>query len=244
MELHQYGISEEILSTYFNSIVNSVPNNEDLKDIFIVASKSNNFSLFPKINGKGDYKQYIDKWISMYIAAKNRSSLTQAAKPKSAASDPSVVQIVKTAKSLNQDEVDKMQLAHNLFMSAENVQGYILEEYIDSVISAHGFLYCAGNLLRSVDFCSKDGTVLLQIKNKSNTENSSSSAIRTGTDIKMWYRLGTKTKAGKKVPDYKWNSLNDLITAYSNKACMLSEEGYISFIQNVVSRNPQIITEC
>jgi LL-H family phage holin len=36
----------------------------------------------------------------------------------------------------------------------------------------------------------------LQIKNKLNTENSSSSNIREGTNIKKWYRLNTKIKDG------------------------------------------------
>lgn len=243
MEISQYGINVTTLKAYFDSKVVAVANNADLIAIFDIASKSQNFSLFPKINGNGDYKAYIDKWIAMYVAAKQRSSLTQQANPKTAASDPSVVQIVKTARGLTDTQVNDMQLAHNLFMSAENVQGYLLEEYIYSVVKSHGFLYCAGNLLRAVDFCSTDGTVLLQIKNKSNTENSSSSAIRTGTDIKKWYRLGTKTIAGVKHPDYKWNLLNTMVSDFSNKPCALSEDGYIAFIRNVVTQNPKIITD-
>ena len=69
------------------------------------------------------------------------------------------------------------------------------------------------------------------------------SDIRTGTAIEKWYRLNTKTKAGVKIPDYKWDDLNAVITAYSKKPCGMSEDGYIAFIQNVVSQNPNIITE-
>lgn len=120
--------------------------------------------MFPSIAGKGDYKLYIDKWILQYVAAKNRSALTKEAAPKGSTSDPSLLQIVKTARGLSDDEVAEMLDAHNLFMSAENVQGYLLEEYIASVVTEQGFLYCAGNLLRATDFCSVDGKLLLQIK--------------------------------------------------------------------------------
>lgn len=243
MEISEFKISVATLKAYFDSKVTAVSNNADLIAIFDVASKSKNFFLFPRINGDGDYKAYIDKWISMYVAAKQRSSLTQQAKPKSAVSDPSIMKIVKTARGLTDAQTADMQLAHNLFMSAENVQGYLLEEYIASVVTAHGFLYSAGNLLRSVDFCSKDGTVLLQIKNKSNTENSSSSDIRKGTNIEKWYRLGTKIKAGVKIPDYKWDKLNEMVSAYSGKSSLLSEDGYTTFIWNIVSKNQTIITD-
>lgn len=54
--------------------------------------------------------------------------------------------------------------AHNLFMSAENVQGNLLEEYISVSTRPYGWIWCAGNTLRAIDFCSSDGAVLLQIK--------------------------------------------------------------------------------
>ncbi|MDR3318095.1 MAG: SinI family restriction endonuclease [Clostridiales bacterium] len=237
------GVSVAMLKAYFDSKVKVVNDNADLIAIFGVAVKSAGLSLFPSIMGEGDYRAYIDKWILLYVRAKERSSLTHTASPKGSVSDPSVIRIVKTAKKLMDTEVAKLLVAHNLFMSAENAQGYLLEEYIASAIAAHGFLYCSGNLLRAVDFASRDGSLLLQIKNKSNTENSSSSYIRKNTDIRKWYRLGTKTKAGEKLPDYKWDKLNAVVTEYSGKPCTMSEEGYLAFIQNVVSQNPNIITE-
>jgi len=242
MELSETGVSVLALKAYFDSKISAVKNNADLIAIFNVALSSENFSLFPTINAYG-YEAYIDSWISLYVQAKNRSSLTKRASPKSAVSDPSLSQIVKIARRLSDAEVANMLVAHNLFMSAENAQGYLLEEYIAAHIASHGFLYCAGNLLRSVDFCSADGKVLLQIKNKSNTENSSSSKVRKGTTIEKWYRLGTRTKDGVKIAEYKWNKLNGIVSAFSGKPCALSESGYIAFIQSVVAQNPRIITE-
>ena len=48
------------------------------------------------------------------------------------------------------------------------------------------------------------------VKNKYNTENSSSNKIREGTEIKKWYRLDYKTKSGVKYPVYQWDELNDI----------------------------------
>ena len=130
-------------------------------------------------------------------------------------------------------------------MSAENIQGGLLEEYINSVVTQFGWFWCAGNTMRSIDFCSSDET-FLQVKNKSNTENSSSSAIRAGTTIIKWFRLGTKSIHGEKVPDYKGEKLNEIINEHSSdktKKCSLSEEGYQAFLEKVAQENPEIITD-
>ena len=136
--------------------------------------------------------------------------------------------------------------AHNLFMSAENVQGNLLEEYISVSTRPYGWIWCAGNTLRAIDFCSSDGAVLLQVKNKSNTENSSSSNIRQGTTILKWYRLGTRTVRGQKVPTYKWDALNAIIndhrTLFHLPPCNMTEEHYIQFISNLANLNHDLIT--
>lgn len=111
----------------------------------------------------------------------------------------------------------------------------------------YGWIWCNGNVLRAIDFCSSDGAVLLQIKNKSNTENSSSSAIRTGTTIEKWYRLGTRTVAGEKLPSYKWDSLNDIINAHVTTGiaanCNMNENSYQEFLRNITSQNNNIISD-
>lgn len=136
--------------------------------------------------------------------------------------------------------------AHNLFMSAENVQGNLLEEYISVSTRPYGWIWCAGNTLRAIDFCSSDGAVLLQVKNKSNTENSSSSNIRHGTTILKWYRLGTRIVRGQKVPTYKWDALNTIInnhrTLFHLPPCNMTEEHYIQFISNLANLNHDLIT--
>lgn len=139
-----------------------------------------------------------------------------------------------------------MEKAHNLFMSAENIQGELLEEYIAINVKNSGWIWCSGNTLRAVDFCKKDGSALLQVKNKNNTENSSSSAIRNGTEIKKWYRLKTKKKKTKPEPSYEWDKLNDIINNDlddDEEPCEMSEKGYQHFLKKVAKNNPDIITE-
>lgn len=132
-------------------------------------------------------------------------------------------------------------------MSAENIQGNLLEQYIASKVRPYGFLWCEGNVLRAIDFCNTDGSCLLQIKNKSNTENSSSSNIREGTTIEKWFRLGTSTRNGVKIPVYKWQTLNTLINTHKTQghslpACNMTEEDYQAFLNRIASANRKLIT--
>ncbi|MBR0519174.1 SinI family restriction endonuclease, partial [bacterium] len=143
-------------------------------------------------------------------------------------------------------EIEIGEKHHNLFMSAENIQGHLLEEYIASKIYKYGFLWCAGNILRAIDFCNKDGSIFLQVKNKYNTENSSSSNIREGTKIIKWYRLGVETKKGIKNPIYKWDELNNMINQNNNvhlSKCNMSENDYVKFLKEKSINNPKLITE-
>lgn len=92
---------------------------------------------------------------------------------------------------------------HRIAMVAENVIGELLERYIDDAIGDDDWIWCAGEVVKSVDFIrvapssSQDDAIIewesLQIKNRDNSENSSSSAIRKGTTIKKWHRTKSKT---------------------------------------------------
>lgn len=86
---------------------------------------------------------------------------------------------------------------HRLSMSAENLVGELLERYLASVMEPRGWIWCSGSTVKAVDLIkpptAPDGKwTLLQIKNRDNSENSSSSAIRNGTDIKKWFRTFSK----------------------------------------------------
>ena len=225
--------------------LNSPGINEDLDLIFSIAI--NNPDRFPVIKGVNNPQSYIERWMKRYAkASKNLPSL-RIAHPKSACTDPAIAVIVQTTQNITVQQTLNKEKNHNLFMSAENIQGNLLEEYIANQIRPYGFLWCVGNVLRAIDFCTTDGKFFLQVKNKSNTENSSSSTIREGTKIVKWYRLSTKTKKNQQLPDYKWEILNKLVNANKTQgnslpACNMSEEDYEAFLKKVATVNPKLIT--
>ena len=218
----------------------------DLDIIFNILLKDK--SRFPSINlGNDDitYERYIERWIKLYSDAEHDSPSQHRANPKASCSEPVIKKIVEIATDISESEANEQERHHNLFMSAENIQGNLLEEYIATNIRELGWLWCRGNIFHAVDFCNVTGTIYLQIKNKNNTENSSSSAIREGTEIKKWYRLGTSKRGGICFPAYKWQKLNEIINTnnLSAKKCNLSEEDYITFVSKVAAENKQIVCD-
>lgn len=224
----------------------------DLDSVFEVACK--NRKLFPAINIEKDIADnalantYIHRWILSYCNAMTTLPSKRKASPKSSCSDPIVRRMVQQKLNLSDHSTSDKELAHIIFMSAENVLGSLLEEYISSKIRPYGWIWCAGNTLKSIDFCNTSGKTLLQIKNKSNSENSSSSSVRKGTSIKKWYRLGTSNQNGILTPDYKWEKLNKIINSNKEKSspladCNMTEDAFVNFVINTVIANPEIITE-
>ena len=218
--------------------------NKNLDAIFQVAMLDRK-ALFPNQN-KDTEKDCLKKWIKQYITSTENLPSSHIGSTKSTCSDPALAVIFKVAFDSNDEEIKTMELNHNLFMSAENIQGELLEEYIARNIEKYDWIWCSGNTLRAVDFCKRDGSALLQIKNKDNTENSSSTAIRNGTEIKKWHRLKTIKKDKIPIPSYRWDKLNDFINQDLDKdaeLCSMSEEDYQDFLKKVVTRNPDIISK-
>ena len=225
-----------------------LPQNTDLDLIFDIALE--NTDRFPGIalTVEKTPRNYIDRWVKSYSDALNNPPSRRTANPKSACTDPAIAVIVRATQGMTEEQSTTGENNHNLFMSAENIQGNLLEEYIASKARPYGFLWCNGNVLRAIDFCNSDGSFFLQIKNKSNTENSSSSNIREGTTIEKWYRLGTRTRGGVKYPDFKWASLNTLISQHRTEGfdlptCDMSEREYEGFLARVASANRDLITD-
>lgn len=92
-----------------------------------------------------------------------------------------------------QKEVERIKREHALSMGAENLVGDLLERYLASVLEPNGWVWCSGAMVRAADFIkpptAKNGAWrLLQVKNRDNSENSSSSKVREGTTIEKWHR--------------------------------------------------------
>lgn len=147
--------------------------------------------------------------------------------------DEMVSIVMQEAFGYSEEQSKKIKIEHQYSMSAENCVGALLERYLDSVLRPNGWHWCCGDFVRAVDFIgrNKGGTWLaLQIKNRDNSENSSSSAIRNGTAIQKWFRSFSKSGATN------WNNLPKLMRGYS-----LDEEGFIDFVRKYLATEKRAI---
>ena len=183
------------------------------------------------IGGKNDdEKALIRKWILKYQSGIEGRASVRNSNPPSTIADPIIQEIIGARLSaLAESDLNKITYAHRLGMSAENILGLILEEYLADNLIEFGWHCAWGETVKSVDFVHEDGQ-LLQIKNRSNSENSSSSAIRTGTQIEKWFRI----KADR--IEYMWESLNEICGTDS-----LSEAVFVSFVKNTIKSNPSCL---
>ena len=128
---------------------------------------------------------------------------------------------------LDDADLEDIKFAHRLGMSAENILGLILEEYLSINLSAAGWHCAWGETAKSIDFIKNNGD-MLQVKNRSNSENSSSVQVRDGTDIEKWHRVDAKSGA------YLWDKLNRMCNINT-----LSEKNFVRFVKGMLAKNPR-----
>lgn len=126
------------------------------------------------------------------------------------------------------NDVAKILKGHGICMTLENKVGDLLEHYIANILESKGWVWASGSLISAVDFIRppqypKDLWHALQIKNSDVSENSSSRAIRDGTDIKAWHR-----KFSKK-PGDNWAAFPETFTRGK-----FSEQGFEKFVRKYV----------
>lgn len=176
---------------------------------------------------KDDERSAIHKWLKKYKGGYEGRASQRISNPPGTVADPIIDQIIGARlPHLTKEHLNKIAYAHRIGMSAENILGLLLEEYLSDNLKDSGWHCAWGETVRSVDFVNQNGR-LLQIKNRSNSENSSSSAVRDGTQIEKWYRI----KADK--IEYMWDVLNNLC-----KTDHLSEENFVTFVKTTLSSNP------
>ncbi len=180
------------------------------------------------IGGKDDDEVLaIRKWILKYLGGKDGCASKRVSNLPGTVADPIIEEIISARlTNLEQEDLEKITYAHRLGMSAENILGLILEEYLAINLSPYGWHCAWGETVKSVDFVNEDGR-LLQIKNRSNSENSSSSTVRHGTEIDKWFRI----KADR--VEYMWSALNTIC-----KTNHLSEESFVQFARDTIKSNP------
>jgi len=170
------------------------------------------------------------KWLLQYKKGLEQRASARASEMPGTVPDSIVDDIIGTRlPHLGSGDLQRIKFGHRLSMSGENTLGLLLEDYLAGELVLYGWHCCWGATLRCVDFCHEDGR-LLQIKNRSNSENSSSSRVREGTGIQAWYRVVATTGA------YKWPDLNRLVGCNH-----LSEENFRGFVNKVVLANPHLV---
>ena len=143
--------------------------------------------------------------------------------------DEAVSIVMSAAYGYSIDQRERIKIEHQHAMSAENCVGALLERYLDSVLRAKGWHWCCGDFVKAIDFIRRDQNgqwLSLQIKNRDNSENSSSSAIRNGTPIQKWFRSFSKKASTN------WANLPPHMRGFN-----LSEQGFLQFIESYLTEN-------
>ena len=205
----------------------------DLKVVLSVAIKdARNLPTFKPLGKEGvSVREYTKRYADRYIKAYNNRTSVRKANPSGTFPDP-IQEIVLKSKfeSSTDDEIDKIVYGHSFLMSVENVIGDLLEEYLCEKLKSLGWFCCWGSSIDAVDFCKATGE-LLQIKNSDNSENSSSSRVRNGTEIEKWYR-----RFSKKENTFNWDALKTKTGAIDS-----SEEDFRGFVIATLKSNPELI---
>lgn len=203
---------------------------------------------------------YTARWLKKMVNNRANPVVSREAKPlieRDVIRDPALKIFLDSYYEINEIEISDEDIDlsidnHDLLMAIENLQGHLLEAYIASNIckDPFGFIWLDGEIVKAADFAleydkneDEKALYLLQIKNKYNTENSSSVTVREGTtvEIKKWYRLGKKSIKKIKYPTYKWDDLNDIILELCGTRSAMNETDYIDFLKSVIENNPKII---
>jgi hypothetical protein len=165
-----------------------------------------------------------------YIKAKQ--SKLQLSKP-TTIPDEAVSVILQECCNYSNEQTERIKVEHQLSMSAENLVGALLERYIAQTLEPHGWIWCAGDFVRAIDFIkyhkSTDRWEAVQVKNRDNTENSSSSAIRNGTEIQKWFRTFSKPSRNRS-SNTNWENFPE-----AEFRDQLSEEGFLQFIRDYLT---------
>lgn len=201
---------------------------------YVCAACCTNPDLAPNENGNKKSgllspAQCVRHWVGRFLRGyQDRISQRESKMPGTIPDEAVNIIIEAGLGGLNHEQTNTVVYAHRLAMSAENILGLLLEEFLFSRLSSHGWAMAWGETIRSVDFCNEDG-LLLQIKNRSNSENSSSSKIREGRPIKKWFRVNATT--GR----YEWGKLRPIVGATVDS---LNEESFQAFITESLQHNP------
>lgn len=149
------------------------------------------------MRGKGSPEIGSKDYIRMQASAFASSRSPRSPQPPATVPDEMVSVILHEYFNVPLADLNRAKHEHLLSMGAENLVGELLERYLASILEPMGWIWCSGSMIKAVDFIKPPSEVggkykLLQVKNRDNSENSSSSAIRLGTYIEKWFRTFSK----------------------------------------------------
>jgi hypothetical protein len=174
---------------------------------------------------------YISKWVEKYLKGFRNRPSKRTGNPSNTIPDTLVAFIYQVINpTYKAEDIVFATRAHSSMMTIENIVGEMLEEFLSEKLKPYGWSCCWGTTIKSVDFCHKDGRVL-QIKTSDNSENSSSSAIREGTQILKWARRKSTQLEG-----YYWEQLQTITGAKD-----VTEENFRAFVKDILTKNPDCI---
>ena len=174
-----------------------------------------------KMQNKVGQEEHIE-----YLARSfHESRLPRKPTPPTTVPDEVVSIVLNISFNIQPENLERIKEEHRLSMAAENIVGDLLERYLAEKLEPSGWIWCSGTSVKAVDFIHYDEKNnewnLLQVKNRDNTENSSSSKIRDNTTIKKWFRTFSQRDATN------WENFPDEVSSKN-----LNEEDFRAFVKN------------
>jgi hypothetical protein len=178
-----------------------------------------------KMRGNNSPSVGTEAYIRAQAVSFSSSRVPRAPEPPATIPDEMVSFILHNYFNVPEGNLERAKNEHLLSMGAENLIGELLERYLASIMEPLGWIWCSGSTVKAVDLIKPPTTPggawkLLQVKNRDNSENSSSSAIRNGTDIEKWFRTFSKKKGSN------WNAFPD-----AEIRPLVSETGFRKFVK-------------
>jgi hypothetical protein len=167
-------------------------------------------------------KDYIHIQATAFAASRNPRS----PQPPTTVPDEMVSVILHEYFDVPLADLNRAKHEHLLSMGAENLIGDLLERYLASILEPRGWIWCSGSMVKAVDFIKPPLELggqyrLLQVKNRDNSENSSSSAIRNGTYIEKWFRTFSRREGSN------WGAFPD-----TTIRPLLSEQAFKDYVSS------------
>jgi hypothetical protein len=185
--------------------------------------------LFPRVVSRRQPpsgKEYIRAWVNAYAKGIGNTGTARELRPMGTTPDPIITMMIKAHEGVSRKEAERQIEHHRTAMRHENLVGPLLEEYLAARLGKLGWLCAWGSTIQHVDFMGPRGR-LLQVKNRSNSENSASSSVRKKRpDIEKWHRIDASTG------EDQWHELRHLLR-YKGRV-HLNERDFQEFVRRAL----------